>query len=206
MSWLTDEDGFLLVRIARRTIEEYLRTGEILPIEEEIRRRFSEKMGVFVTVDELVRGRRELRGCIGFPMPIYPLIDAIQRAAISAATEDPRFRPLALRELGRVVLEVSVLTPPELISVRSPREYLSEIRVGRDGLILEWKYGAGLLLPQVPVEYKWNAEEYLAHLSLKAGGAADLWLAPGVKIYRFEALIWEEEEPGGVVRRKILAG
>ena len=103
-----------------------------------------------------------------------------------------------------VVFEVSVLTPPELIQVESPLEYPKKIVIGRDGLILEKGFFKGLLLPQVPVEYGWDAEEYLAQLSMKAGLPPDAWLSKDAKIYRFTAEIFREEEPKGKIVRETL--
>ena len=86
-----------------------------------------------------------------------------------AATQDPRFSPVDKKELADIVFEVSILTPPVEIKVQNPVEYLNVIKIGRDGLILTWRDGSGLLLPQVPVELKWDTEEYLANLCYKAG-------------------------------------
>ena len=82
-------------------------------------------------------GEKELRGCIGYPYPTSPLVEAVIDSAINAATQDPRFEPLTLKELSKVVFEVSVLTPPEPVEVKNPKEYVSKIKVGEDGLIVE---------------------------------------------------------------------
>jgi uncharacterized protein (TIGR00296 family) len=139
-----------------------------------------------------------LRGCIGFPLPEKPLYQGVVEAAIAAATEDPRFPPLDRQELNNTIFEVSVLTSPQQISV-SPAEYGKEIEIGRDGLILHWRFGSGLLLPQVPVELKWNVEEYLANICYKAGAPPDVWLDPSSKLYRFQAVVFKEVEPKGEV-------
>ena len=92
---------------------------------------------------QLKHGEKELRGCIGYPYPTSPLVEAVIDSAINAATEDPRFEPMSLEELGKVVFEVSVLTPPEPVEVENPKEYLSKIKVGEDGLIVERGYRQG---------------------------------------------------------------
>ena len=146
-------------------------------------------------------GEKELRGCIGYPYPTSPLVEAVIDSAINAATGDPRFYPLSLEELDKVVFEVSVLTPPELVQAANPKEYISKIKVGEDGLIIEKDFSKGLLLPQVPVEWGWCEEEFLCQCCVKAGLPPDSWLIKGVKLYKFKAIIFEEETPSGEVKR-----
>jgi hypothetical protein len=97
-----------------------------------------------------------------------------------------------------------VLTPPQLIEVKKPTEYAAKIKVGKDGLIVERGMFKGLLLPQVPVEWKWDEEEFLCQCCIKAGLPPDNWLLEGTKIYKFQAIIFEEEKPRGEVKRKTL--
>jgi uncharacterized protein (TIGR00296 family) len=122
-------------------------------------------------------------------------------SAINAATQDPRFYPLTLDELSKVVFEVSVLTPPESVEVKNPKEYLNKIKVGQDGLIVEQGFYRGLLLPQVPIEWGWCEEEFLCQCCIKAGLPPDSWLTKGTKIYKFRAIIFEEATPFGEVKR-----
>jgi uncharacterized protein (TIGR00296 family) len=201
---LSDEDGKILVKLARKAIEEYVVNGRKYVPPEEIKSRFSEKAGVFVTINRVVGEERELRGCIGFPEAILPLYEAVIEAAIAAATEDPRFEPLKKSELDKILVEVSVLTPLELIKVDSPLQYPEKIKVGEDGLMLRWRWGSGLLLPQVAVEYGWDAREFLKNLCLKAGITPDSWLRKDVKIYKFQCLIWEEKGNGEIVRKHLV--
>jgi len=102
-------------------------------------------------------------------------------------------------ELDKVVFEISVLTPPELVTVSSPTDYPSKIEVGVDGLIVEKGYNKGLLLPQVPVEWKWDAEEFLCNCCMKAGLSPDCWILKDTKIYKFTSIIAQELEPHGKV-------
>ena len=203
---LTLEEGKFLVSLARKTVETYLKTGRRLKIPENVPPKLMEKCGVFVTINKLKNGKRELRGCIGYPYPTHPLIEAVMDSAISSATRDPRFPPLNENELEKVIFEVSVLTPPEIIKVNKPTEYPSKIKVGRDGLIVESGFYKGLLLPQVPIEWKWDEEEFLCQCCLKAGLPPDCWLLEETKIYRFEAIIFEEIKPNGEIVRKELGG
>src|SRR5690606_20771618 len=159
------------------------------------------KAGVFVTLNYLTRMREEhLRGCIGFPLPEKMLRQSVVEAAIAAATEDPRFPPVDIQELDDLIFEVSVLTPPQEIR-SSPDEYRKEIKIGKDGLILRWRYGSGLLLPQVPVEMKWNIDQYLTNICYKAGAPADAWKDRASKLYKFQAIVFKEKEPKGQVIR-----
>lgn len=199
---LTLDEGKLLVNLARQTVTTYLKTGKILKVPSDVSSKLMEPCGVFVTLNSVVNGAKRLRGCIGLPYPTSPLVKAVIEAAVSAATQDPRFPSVDLEELDNIVFEVSVLTPPELVEVEKPTDYPSKIKVGRDGLILEQGYHKGLLLPQVPVEWKWEAEEFLCQTAMKAGLSADSWLVKGTKIYRFEAIIFEEAAPKGDVKQK----
>lgn len=201
---LSDEEGAFLVRLARRAVFENLKDGKIISPPENVSPNLLKKRGVFVTINSIFGEEKVLRGCIGFPYPIYPLVRAVIEAAIESATRDPRFPPMSLGELDNVVFEVSVLTEPELIEVKSPREYPSKIRVGEDGLIVERGLFRGLLLPQVPVEWGWDEEEFLCQCCLKAGLPPDCWLMKGTKIYKFQAIIFEEVSPNGPVIRKTL--
>ena len=201
MELLSLNEGTYLVRLARKTIEVYL-SGKSPAPPEDAPEKLKRKQGVFVTL--YTYPERELRGCIGVPMPEYPLLEATMRAAIASAAEDPRFPPVSLDELSRIVVEVSALTPPEEIKFSDPKELPSLIRIGVDGLIIEAGGFSGLLLPQVPVEYGWTPEEYLMHLCLKAGLPTTYWLTGRLKLYRFTAQIFEEESPKGKIVEKKL--
>jgi len=195
---LSDSDGVFLVKTARRAVTEFLSNGNRMKLESELEEKFSFNSGVFVTLNN----PDGLRGCIGFPMPEKKLSRAIVEGAIAAATEDPRFPSVKTNELNDIVFEVTVLTPPVEIDVSDPTEYLEKIKVGRDGLIIKHSFSSGLLLPQVPVEYGWNVEEFLQHTCEKAGLARDTWKNESVKIEKFEGIIFKEETPNGVIVRE----
>jgi len=196
---LSDSDGAVLVKTARKAVTEFLSNGNRIKLESDIGEKFSFNSGVFVTLNN----PDGLRGCIGFPMPEKKLSHAILEGAIAAATEDPRFPSVKTNELNDIVFEVTVLTPPVEIDVSDPMEYLEKIKVGRDGLIIKHSFSSGLLLPQVPVEYSWNVEEFLQHTCEKAGLARDAWKNENVKIEKFEGIIFKEETPNGeIVREK----
>jgi len=195
---LSDSDGVVLVKTARKAVTEFLSNGNRMKLESDLEEKFSFNSGVFVTLNN----PDGLRGCIGFPMPEKKLSHAIIEGAIAAATEDPRFPSVKTNELNDIVFEVTVLTPPVEIDVSDPTEYLEKIKVGRDGLIIKHSFSSGLLLPQVPVEYGWNVEEFLQHTCEKAGLARDTWKNESVKIEKFEGIIFKEETPNGVIVRE----
>lgn len=197
---LSQEEGEALVHLARNAVEQYLKNRRRINVPEDISRKLLQPCGVFVTINSIERGQKELRGCIGYPYPTTPLAQAIIDSAINAATQDPRFEPLSLEEFDKIVFETSILTPPEKIEIRNPKEYPSKIKVGTDGLIVERGMHKGLLLPQVPVEWGWNEEEFLCQCSLKAGQPPDSWLMKDAKIFKFQAIIFEEETPKGKVK------
>lgn len=189
---LSLKQGTELVKAARRAIIEFLREGRL-----SLKQSILEKQGVFVTLETFPA--RELRGCIGFPAGVKPLDDAVREAAVQSAFRDPRFPPLSENELNKVVIEVSVLTKPELVVVKSADEYLKKIVVGRDGLIAESSQGTGLLLPIVPVEYGWSVEEFLEALCQKSWLPPGAWRSSAVRIYSFQSQVFREETPGGKI-------
>jgi len=190
---LTVAEGTELVRLARTAVELYLKNGKIIKSTNE----GNKKAGIFVTLYQLdtSNSKQNLRGCIGYTVPSWNIHDTVVAAAINAATEDPRFVALGQEELDKVIFEVSVLTKPIPIQIDNTQAFLSEIVIGRDGLILESNYGSGLFLPQVPVEQRWTINEYLMNLCYKAGAPVDSWKLPDSKLYKFHTMVFREKLP-----------
>jgi len=140
------------------------------------------RAGAFVTL----RIKGHLRGCIGYPEADLPLVVVVERCAVSAALSDPRFPPLSEAEWGEVDLELSVLGPIERVVD------LNEIVVGRHGLVVEFGRRRGVLLPQVAVEWKWDAVEFAAQTCIKAGLPRDA-SQKGAKLFKFEAEVFGEK-------------
>jgi AmmeMemoRadiSam system protein A len=184
---INSEDRKKLLKLARESIKSAFENKEP-KVDNNIKNKFSDKRGVFVTLQE----NEELRGCIGFPRPYYPLWQGIIFAARSAAFEDPRFFPLKKEEFDRIKIEISVLTVPELIKVKNSEEYLNKIKIGEDGLIIESDYGSGLLLPQVFTEYNCTPEQALIMLCQKAMLPINAWKDLRNKIYKFQAEVFSE--------------
>ncbi len=198
-SYYTDDEGEIAVLIARDMIDSHIagtasKTFSTTP-------KFDEKRGVFVTLN--THPGEELRGCIGYPQPIFPLLKALVKAAVES-TQDPRFPRLAKKELDHVTVEVSLLTLPQEIKVKKTRDYVNEVTIGTDGLIVAQGPYRGLLLPQVPVEWHWDVEEFLAQTCMKAGLTPDSWLDRGTRLYKFQSEIFGEEGPHGPIKRRML--
>lgn len=192
---LTVEQGKKLIYVVREVIKTKL-NDKSYSVPSSIKKMFSFKSGCFVT---LKKGN-SLRGCIGYTESNLPLIDTLMSAAEKAAFADPRFPPLDKDELKYISIEVSVLTRPRLIMVRNPEDYLKEIKVGKDGLIVKGVLESGLLLPQVAIEYEWNAQQFLEQTCVKAGLQKDDWRDFNkVTVYKFQSQVFSESSPNGPV-------
>jgi uncharacterized protein (TIGR00296 family) len=196
---LSPEEGRLAVALAREALECHV-DGRKMPAKNLGSGRFSEARGVFVTLNTTAPSGNNLRGCIGFPYPVKRLGDAIREAAVAAASEDPRFPPVGREELGSIIVEVSVLTPPRDLDV--PRQEMpSHVRIGQDGLMVSRSYASGLLLPQVASEFGMGQAEFLSQTCIKAGLPPDAWLDPTTRVQVFQAEIFAEKRPRGEVVR-----
>ena len=196
---LSADEGRAALWLSRRALEQALgpdpqrdpaapfRTIPLPPI-------FDERRGVFVTLKRFPDD--ELRGCIGYPLPVLALRTGLARAAVAAATEDPRFLPVRSSELALLAIEVSVLTPPSAIGTHEPQAIVQAVSVGRHGLIVEGHGTSGLLLPQVATEQGWSGEEFLDGACDKAGLPRGAWRDPRVTVRRFEAEVVRERSPG----------
>jgi hypothetical protein len=198
----SDDDGKLLVKLARDTVELYVKEGEKPAPPDNVPDHLRRKSGVFVTLNRISGEKPQLRGCIGRPYPTEPLIVATINSAVDAAVNDPRFPPVSPSELEEILIELSVLTPPQKIDYSDPQELISKVKIGRDGLIASREMRRGLLLPQVPVEWNWDVKEYLKHTCNKAGLPADAWRDPGTEFLSFQAEIFGEESPRGDIKRE----
>jgi uncharacterized protein (TIGR00296 family) len=197
---LNQSEGEGLVQAARKSINFYLKTKTKfkMPVPD----KYKKKQGVFVTLETYPN--HALRGCVGYPRATQPLIEGVVDAAAQAAAHDMRFPRVKPEEMRDIVIEITVLTEPELIKVKDLKDYPKHIKVGKHGLIVEWRHFFGLLLPQVAVEQKWDSEEFLSNTCLKAGIDMTAWLSKEAKIYRFEGQVCAEEKPeGNVVERKL---
>lgn len=197
----SDDDGIFLVNLARETVDEIVKTGQKKKAPEDTPEHLRDKSGVFVTLNSILNGRVNLRGCIGRPYPSLPLVEATIDSAVDSAINDPRFPAVTPKELDSILVDLSVLTPPRKIEYSDPEELLNLVMVGRDGLIAIRGMFRGLLLPQVPVDWKWDTKQFLEHTCNKAGLPANLWKDPETEFMSFQAEIFGEEKPRGKIVR-----
>ncbi len=180
---LTAEEQKQLLRVAREAIVEHLRDEKTskagAPSE-----RLTERCGTFVSLHK----HGDLRGCIGTMTGRRPLIDSIREMAVSASIRDPRFPPVTEAELVDIDLEISVLGPLGQI------DDVSEIDVGRHGILITRELYSGLLLPQVATQYGWDRETFLEQTCIKAGLPSDGWKDPKTQIETFEAQVFGEQD------------
>ena len=185
--FLSEEEEQTLLKISRFTLEKWVKEKKY-PSEKDLRNyqitaALEQKAGVFVSLHKM----GELRGCIGYILPILPLYQTVIEMAQSAALHDPRFSPVSPAELKNITVEISVLTVPETIT--DP----SVIEVGKHGIIMKRGYSQGLLLPQVATDYGWDRETFLEHTCLKAGLPRNAWQDKNTEIQIFSAQVFNRE-------------
>ncbi|MGA2370256.1 MAG: AmmeMemoRadiSam system protein A [Candidatus Korobacteraceae bacterium] len=169
----------LLLRLAHRSVEAAVEERELeLPFPSD---HLAEYRGAFTTLYL----HSKLRGCIGYVFPTSPLYRTVAETARAAALDDPRFQPVTVGEVMLLKIEISVLSPLRPIAPE-------EIVVGKHGLVVTQGSRRGLLLPQVPAEWNWNAGTFLAQTCLKAGLAPDAWRY-GAELQAFTAEVFGEE-------------
>lgn len=191
------EEGTKLVKAARHAIELFVTTKEFRgEAVEKTLTDFTQKHGVFVTIYHYPT--RSLRGCIGFPDGIGEMRKLVVEAAVAAA-EDPRFVPFSHREFEHAIVEVSVLSEMERISGNA-EQIKRQIKVGRDGLVIEYGYHKGLLLPNVPAEERWSVPRFLDEVCIKAELPEHTWTHGNATLYRFSSQVFAETEPSGKVQ------
>lgn len=191
---LNEQDKRTALEIARYVLNSVI-TDKVKPSPEEIKTKFklsdtlTQKAGVFVTL-KIGRGadtRKSLRGCIGYISGVAPVYEAIISNAYNASVRDPRFDPVKPKELSKISISISVMSP--LIDCTP-----DDVVVGRDGLVLEYEGCRGVFLPQVPIECGWERIEYLENLCIKAGVSTNKWKSKKAKLQRFTAQVFGEDD------------
>jgi AmmeMemoRadiSam system protein A len=181
---ISSEGREILLKLARRTLEEYLGSGGLPQFETDLPE-LLERRATFVTLRE--RDTGELRGCRGEVVARESLFESVIHMTVASATDDPRFAAVTIYEVPNLEIEVSALTPFARIRPE-------EIVVGRHGLMIVRRANSGLLLPQVAETYGWDREEFLAALCAKAGLPGAAWKDRDSELYGFEAEVWGEVE------------
>jgi AmmeMemoRadiSam system protein A len=181
MAEYSDDERRLLLRLAHDAVAAALDRRELDLTPPSVH--LAEHRGAFSTLYE----KGELRGCVGYVFPMYPLYRTIAETAVSAAFNDTRFAPVEREELPDLKFEISVLS---LMQPIDP----DDVEVGRHGLLITYGNRRGLLLPQVPLEHRWDRETFLRQTCLKAGLPMDAW-EHGAKVEAFTAEVFGEEIP-----------
>lgn len=188
---LTAEEKQILLRLAREAIREAL-SGASMPelALQALPPRLREKGAAFVTLT--LDG--QLRGCIGSLSAHRPLALDVQRHAVDAAFDDPRFPPLTDLEFLPLRIEISVLSEPQPLAYTDPDDLLRKLRQGIDGVILERGWNRGTFLPQVWEQLP-ERELFLSHLCQKAGLPSNAWKWPDIRISLYQVEKFMEEKP-----------
>jgi uncharacterized protein len=173
------DERALLLRLAHDSILSAIERREISL--EPPTAHLAEKRGAFTSL--YLHG--ELRGCVGFVFPVDSVYHAVAETARAAAFEDIRFRPVTREEASELEIELSILSPPQPIAA-------DDVEIGRHGLLISLHGQRGLLLPQVPVEHKWDRVTFLDHTCRKAGLPSHAW-KQGAKIEAFTAEVFGEK-------------
>ena len=188
---LSEAQGQYLVRLARRTIQDALGIPSDAPPTAPELAQLQQAGASFVTLNT-VEGA--LRGCIGSLVARRPLTEDVRANALAAAFEDPRFPPLTAAEMPDVVVEVSVLTPPERLDYDSPAQLIERLRPTVHGVIVERGWHRATFLPQVWEQLP-DVKDFLTHLCYKAGMSGRAWTEGNVDISVYGVQKFEEADP-----------
>jgi len=180
---LNGHDKDELLALARKSVEYVVREKKVLEPSASSSEALNQERGAFVTLMKL----GELRGCIGYTSAVKPLYIAVRDTATLAAMRDTRFQPVGASELPQLEYEISVLSPlRRVLDIR-------EVKVGQHGLLMRNGDHEGLLLPQVPVEQKWDRRQFLEETCMKAGMSSGCWNDENTDIFMFSAVVFGEK-------------
>lgn len=178
----SQEERALLLRLAHESILSAL-DGREIPLDPPTPH-LTEPRGVFTTLH--LHG--QLRGCVGYVLPIGSVYQAVAQTARAAAFEDTRFYPVKRAEAPHLEIDLSILSLPQPIAPEA-------VEIGRHGLLISMQGRRGLLLPQVPIEHQWDRQTFLSQTCYKAGLPADAW-RKGATIEAFTAEVFADQAPG----------
>jgi len=176
-----------LLTLARQTLNHYFETEELLKVNQaEVPERLTAAQGVFVTLEK----NNQLRGCIGYIMPVKSIYQAVIDNAIAAAVHDGRFSPVTQGELNDIDIEISVLSVPESLNASAVNR-LSSLRPLIDGVVLRDGVRSSTYLPQVWEDLN-NPQEFLSSLCNKGGWPNNCWQEDKVELYTYQADVFSE--------------
>jgi len=177
---LSNDERRALLAHARRAILETVSSSRLPDLPAPVGR-LAEPGGAFVTL----RCNGKLRGCIGRIGAAHALAETVAQCAITAALQDPRFKPLYAKELAGLEIEISVVS--ELLPVRPEK-----IELGIHGILISRGSNRGLLLPQVALEHNWSPAQFLEAACRKAGLRGEAWRDPETEVFAFRAEVFSE--------------
>ncbi|MCX7760287.1 MAG: AmmeMemoRadiSam system protein A [Hydrogenothermaceae bacterium] len=190
ISSISKEEGQFLLKLARFSIEYYLKTGKIPLInQEDIPYENLKKLGASFVTLETKQG--SLRGCIGSIIPHRPLYEDVIHNAISSAVSDPRFYPLSLDELTNIKIKVSVLTYPQPLHYDNWIDLFNKIEPFKDGVIIKYGNHSATFLPDVWEDLP-EKDKFFAHLCLKAGLPADCYKKYRLEVFTYKTISFSE--------------
>jgi hypothetical protein len=182
---LSEQEKSELLALARTSVEHAINKDEAYVPTASASDALNRERGAFVTLHE----SGELRGCIGYTSATKPLYMTVRDTATLAALKDPRFKPVSVSELPKLEYEISVLSPLRRVTD------IQQIKIGEHGLLMKNGGFEGLLLPQVPVEQKWDRQKFLEQTCVKAGMSAGCWKDEDTDIFLFTAVVFGEHRP-----------
>jgi hypothetical protein len=182
---LTEAEKSELLALARKSVEYVVQDKYAYEPPASTSETLNQERGAFTTLKE----SGELRGCIGYTSAAKPLYITVRDTATLAAIRDPRFPPVTASELPKLEYEISVLSPLRRITD------VQQIKVGEHGLLMKNGDSEGLLLPQVPVEQRWDKHTFLEQTCAKAGMNSACWMDEDTDIFSFTAVVFGEHKP-----------
>ncbi len=188
---ITKEEKEFLLKIARKSIDHYLKTGQIMDLQpgELVSEKLMEDGACFVSLH--LKNNKELRGCIGTLEANVPLVLDVINNAVGSAFEDPRFYPLKREEFEQIKISISILTSPKKVGIKDAEDLLKKLVPNKHGLIIKKVWARATFLPVVWEQLK-KKEEFLEHLCMKAGLGKNEWKEPGMEFFFYEAIEFEE--------------
>jgi hypothetical protein len=181
---LSEQEKSELLALARKSVESVVQQKELYEPPASTSVTLNQERGAFVTLTEA----GNLRGCIGYTSAIKPLYLTVRDTATHAALHDPRFRPVSAAELPQLEYEISVLSPLRRVTD------IQQIKIGEHGLLMKNGDSEGLLLPQVPVEQKWDLHTFLEQTCAKARMPSGCWKDEDTDIFSFTAVVFHEHK------------
>ena len=196
-SKIQEDQGINLTKLARKTIADRLNLDDAAPARgvtspvETIHGapELQEKRGTFVTLK--ING--QLRGCMGCLTATETIVEGVERNAINAAFNDPRFPALTADELAKADIEISILTEPQTLEYTDGDDLIAKLRPNIDGVILKKGFSRATFLPQVWQQLP-KTEDFLEHLCRKAGLPGDAWLNGDLEVSTYQVQYFHEHK------------